>query len=63
MVVAVRGDKALARKFRAMAQEAQMALADQAASAGAVVIREAIKENAPVRTGNLRDSIEIEQGE
>jgi hypothetical protein len=60
MRVTIHGDKQLLRQLRVMEARAQGEALAASVEAGAAVMRDNIKDNAPVRSGDLRDSIEVE---
>lgn len=55
----VSGSDSLKRKLEALGESVQGRMLERALVAGALIIQNAAKENAPYRTGNLRRSIHI----
>lgn len=57
--VRIEGSESLNRKFAALSEAARGRTLERAVTAGALIIQNAAKENAPYLTGNLRRSIHI----
>lgn len=56
----LKGDKELERKLKRLSKELVPQVLEQAVLAGAKPIQEQASANAPVRTGTLRDDIQVE---
>jgi len=58
MSVRIDGDRELARKLNALPVKVRGKALEDAAKAGGIIFRDAVRENSPIRTGRLQDDID-----